>query len=135
MTGDDYFVKVNTNNTNALVDPSSGDGLYRIKILSEELKTVVNPATGIDAHVNEVSLKVITTVSQGPSGKSAYQSALDTGFVGTETEWIASLKVGIEPDFNDEGKVLTFQDNELQWQTLEAKLNRDDILWDLGEII
>jgi hypothetical protein len=27
----------------------------------------------------------------GPPGKSAYQSALDNGFVGTEAEWIASL--------------------------------------------
>lgn len=29
---------------------------------------------------------------KGDTGKSAYQSALDTGFVGTEAEWIASLK-------------------------------------------
>jgi hypothetical protein len=28
----------------------------------------------------------------GPAGKSAYQSALDTGFVGTEAAWIASLE-------------------------------------------
>ena len=29
---------------------------------------------------------------QGKDGKSAYQIALDNGFVGTETEWLESLK-------------------------------------------
>jgi len=28
----------------------------------------------------------------GPVGKSAYQSAVDGGYVGTEAQWIASLK-------------------------------------------
>lgn len=134
MANDNYFVKVNKNNTTTLVDPSSGDGLYRIKVLTDELKTVVNPPEGIDAKVNEINLRVITAVSNGPTGKSAYQSALDNGFVGTEGEWVASLKAGLEPDFEDNGKILTFQDNSLQWQTLEQKLNSDDILWDLGEI-
>jgi hypothetical protein len=30
--------------------------------------------------------------SDGPAGKSAYQIAVDTGFQGTQAEWIASLK-------------------------------------------
>lgn len=30
----------------------------------------------------------------GPAGKSAYQIAVDNGFVGTETEWLDSLKAG-----------------------------------------
>ena len=28
------------------------------------------------------------TGAQGPTGKSAYQSAVDNGFVGTEAEWV-----------------------------------------------
>ena len=32
------------------------------------------------------------TGPQGPVGKSAYQIAIDNGFEGTETEWLASLK-------------------------------------------
>lgn len=32
------------------------------------------------------------TGPQGPAGKSAYQVAVDEGFVGTEVEWLASLK-------------------------------------------
>ena len=31
-------------------------------------------------------------VLKGEKGKSAYESAVEFGFVGTETEWIASLK-------------------------------------------
>lgn len=33
----------------------------------------------------------------GTDGKSAYQSAVDNGFEGTETEWLASLKVKGDP--------------------------------------
>lgn len=31
-------------------------------------------------------------IFKGDDGKSAYQIALDNGFVGTEAEWLASLK-------------------------------------------
>lgn len=36
----------------------------------------------------------IPTGPAGPDGKSAYQVALDNGFVGTEEEWLASLEGG-----------------------------------------
>ncbi len=41
----------------------------------------------------------------GVNGKSAYQIAVDNGFVGTEAEWLASLrgadgKDGVQPDWN-----------------------------------
>lgn len=134
MADDNYLVKVNQNKTNALVDPSSGDGLYRIKIVNDELKTVVNPATGIEARVNEISLRVITTVSQGPSGISAYQVALNNGFVGTEEQWLSSLKVGLEPTIEDDDKILTNYNGVVKWQSIESKLNQSNILWDLGEI-
>ena len=34
----------------------------------------------------------VTEVLHGKDGKSAYQIALDNGFVGTEQEWLDSLK-------------------------------------------
>lgn len=40
---------------------------------------------GLDNVVREISI-------QGPAGKSAYQSALEQGFSGTEAQWIADLK-------------------------------------------
>ena len=43
--------------------------------------------------------------SDGVDGKSAYQIAVDNGFIGTEAEWLASLrgadgKDGVQPDWN-----------------------------------
>lgn len=38
----------------------------------------------------------------GPAGKSAYQVAVDNGFVGTEPQWLASL-VGPKGDTGDQG--------------------------------
>ena len=39
----------------------------------------------------------------GPAGKSAYQIAVDNGFVGTREEWRASRK-GPKGDKEDDGK-------------------------------
>ena len=42
--------------------------------------------------------------SDGADGKSAYQIAVDNGFIGTESEWLASLRGtdggGVQPDWN-----------------------------------
>lgn len=45
----------------------------------------------------------------GVNGKSAYQIAVDNGFIGTEAEWLASLrgadgKDGMQPDWNQNDK-------------------------------
>ena len=61
-----------------------------------------------------------TSSGSGTAGKSAYEIAVDNGFVGTETEWLESLKgeagrsiTGITTDENNNGlkalKVLTEQ--------------------------
>lgn len=46
-----------------------------------------------------------TDGKDGVNGKSAYQIAVDNGFIGTEAEWLASLrgadgKDGVQPDWN-----------------------------------
>ena len=41
---------------------------------------------------------------KGDSGKSAYQVAVDNGFVGTEDEWLASLKQGPKGEPGEPGK-------------------------------
>lgn len=93
------------------------------------------------------------TFFSGPPGKSAYQAALDDGFVGTEEEWVHSLStygialdngfVGTEEEWleslrlkasqADEGKILTNDGDSTFWATLEEKLHADQIEWDLGE--
>lgn len=40
---------------------------------------------------NTIDAGIIPTL-QGPEGKSAYEVAVDAGYVGTEEEWLASLK-------------------------------------------
>ena len=45
----------------------------------------------------------VTEVLHGKDGKSAYQIALDNGFVGTEQEWLDSLK-GDKGDKGDKGE-------------------------------
>ena len=56
----------------------------------------------------------------GTAGKSAYEIAVENGFVGTETEWLASLKgdtgrsiTGITTDDNN-NVIVTFSDNTTQ---------------------
>ena len=56
----------------------------------------------------------------GAAGKSAYEIAVDNGFVGTETEWLESLKgeagrsiTGITTDENN-NVIVTFSDNSTQ---------------------
>ena len=56
----------------------------------------------------------------GTAGKSAYEIAVDNGFVGTETEWLESLKgeagrsiTGITTDENN-NVIVTFSDNSTQ---------------------
>lgn len=45
----------------------------------------------------------VTETLQGKDGKSAYQIAVDNGYIGTEQEWLASLK-GDKGDKGDTGE-------------------------------
>ena len=49
-----------------------------------------------DVVVNQTTNRIVVTISplgkRGFNGKSAYQSALDNGFLGTELEWLNSQK-------------------------------------------
>ena len=57
------------------------------------------PIKGVDyytdeeiASIKEEIAKEVTVGAKGEDGKSAYQIALDEGFEGSETDWLASLK-------------------------------------------
>lgn len=61
--------------------------------------------------VSESNPLPVTGAGGGADGKSAYEVAVDNGFVGTEAEWLASLKgdpgadgadgFGTEAQYND----------------------------------
>lgn len=81
-----------------------------MNIIIEE--TIITPLLQIDNVINEVVITVEETVNQvlievsdvaipGANGKSAYQVAVDNGFVGTEIEWIESLKIIIFENLNE----------------------------------
>ncbi len=57
--------------------------------------------------VTESSVNLIETKSAGPQGLSAYQLAVQNGFIGTEQQWLDSLTG------NQEEYVLTKQTNEI----------------------
>lgn len=50
----------------------------------------------------------------GTSGKSAYEIAVDNGFVGTETEWLESLK-GEQGDKGDNGTTPYIDETTKNW--------------------
>lgn len=57
--------------------------------------TATVTSTGVDitiTDVNGIQSVGIRNGADGNNGKSAYQSALDNGFTGTEVEWLASLQ-------------------------------------------
>ena len=65
-------------------------------------KKVINLAT--EEYVNEMIENIEKTQGpQGEDGKSAYQTAVENGFVGTEEEWINSLK-GPQGEKGEAGK-------------------------------
>lgn len=49
-------------------------------------------ATEVQDAIDELASRPGGSGEAGADGKSAYQIAVDNGFVGTETEWLASLK-------------------------------------------
>lgn len=60
-----------------------------MNIVIEEI--VLNPLIQIEETVQEISIPISEMQVPGLDGKSAYQSALDGGFVGTELEFNTSL--------------------------------------------
>jgi hypothetical protein len=103
--------------------------------------------------------RILSKNTQGPSGISAYQEALNNGFVGTSEEWLVSLQgetayevalnngfVGNESEWlyhlnsniraepQNEGKILSNDGTDFVWETIEQKLNTQAIVWDLGSI-
>lgn len=49
---------------------------------------IVNPPTTVDVITNPLPLKG----DKGDAGLSAYEIAVQNGFVGTESEWLVSLQ-------------------------------------------
>lgn len=106
--------------------------------MSTDSYVVVIESENDNTHVIEVepteSYNIVSENAQGPPGISAYQVALDEGFVGTKAEWLESLRAGIPIESTDSGKVLSNNGSKVIWGTIEDILNNSEIQWDLGDL-
>lgn len=66
-----------------LVQPSDWNALHTVEDV--QISDVIGLQLALDGKVN------VGDVVPGADGKSAYEIALENGFVGTETEWLDSL--------------------------------------------
>ncbi|WP_407933274.1 autotransporter outer membrane beta-barrel domain-containing protein, partial [Aequorivita sinensis] len=74
------------------------DEIINLIELNETVTNLVDNGNGTITYTNEDNVSVTIDLSAGPQGpagedgKSAYEIALENGFVGTVTEWLESLK-------------------------------------------
>ena len=72
----------------------------------------------IDVNVGD-SILVGPEGKRGPEGKSAYEVAVENGFIGTEEDWLASLKAAI-----DDSKTAT----DTTWSSTKIKEYIDSLI-------
>lgn len=85
--------------------------------LDEDLQTAVTAlnVTLTNHHNRITALENLPPGGGGAAGKSAYQSALDTGFVGSEAQWIVSLMGAPGQNAYQLAQAQGFAGNMVQW--------------------
>ena len=74
----------------------------------------------------ERDIEVNFTTGSGPAGLSAYQTAVANGYVGTEGEWLASLKGDKGDDAVTDAELSRTSANAVRNSTVTAKINSMD---------
>ena len=95
------FTRIGINNTTSII--SGGDYDSWVEVTKSISSATVNQNGTITFTMSDGS--TVTTTGESVIGESAYQVAVDNGFIGTEQEWLASLKGEQGDDY-----VLTAQD-------------------------
>ena len=86
------LIYVDDEGSRRTISMSGGSGASKFIELSDAPLTYLNNAHKlVKVNSSETGLE-FTDITPGQDGKSAYQIALDEGFVGTESEWLLSLK-------------------------------------------
>lgn len=88
-------------------------------IPKEEYEEIIDELAEI-IEANTEAMNRIDGFTDGDDGESAYQIAVDHGFVGTEEEWLASLK-------GEPGTVFVNLAFNMEAQALEAELTLEEI--------
>ena len=88
-----HFAGVDSNGN--VVDSGYGSSSFQTPLASQTAYSQKGSATKVP-QITTNTLGQVTEITEvditGIEGKSAYQVAVDNGFVGTESEWLASLK-------------------------------------------
>lgn len=126
-------------NTTPVVNIEETNTALVVNIEDKNTTLVVNIEDGPGLSAYQIALNngFVGTVEewiQSLKGDSAYDIALDNGFVGTEEEWLKSLAVGLKISHEDSGKVLSNDGTDTEWTDIEQILNDSVIEWDLGEL-
>ena len=95
---------------NKLVQPSDWNADHIIEDI--QISDVMNLQAVLDGKLN------VGDVISGADGKSAYQLALEQGYVGDIDDWLDSLKASIEVTALDAGKVLTNDGTTASWSSI-----------------
>ncbi len=130
MTNDEYKVIIKSEDTHLRVT-TSNDEYTRVLSSAEQGPPGISP---YQVALNNGFVGTATEWIESLRGDSAYRVALNNGFVGTEEEWIESLKANINISPEVSGFILSNDGENVVWQTLENRLNNEQIVWDLGEL-
>ena len=96
-------------------------GLQAVLDGKANLNDVIEGADGKSAYQLALEAGYVGTLEEwlqslvGPVGKSAYQLALEQGYVGDLDQWLESLKATVEVSPQDAGKVLTNDGTTAYW--------------------
>lgn len=99
-------------------------GLQAVLDGKANLNDVIEGAAGKSAYQLALEAGYVGTLEEwllslvGPVGKSAYQLALEQGYVGDINQWLESLKATVEVTALDAGKVLTNDGTTTSWSSI-----------------
>lgn len=101
-------------------------GSYNVNVSSQKVKINIQTTHG------HVGSSIAITGAKGDPGKSAYEIAVDNGFIGTEQEWLDSLAAeavsnyATHYDFPNIGKenmvyIATEENRIYRWSSADTK--------------
>lgn len=98
-------------------DGDDGVGVKSAKVHKSDGHLYITLTNGVKIDAGKIDSAGVAVISggSGPAGKSAYQIAVENGFVGTEEEWLASLGSGFADTFETISKNLRADDAVLAY--------------------
>ena len=98
-------------------DGADGVGVKSAKVHKSDGHLYITLTNGVKIDAGKIDSAGVAVISggSGPAGKSAYQIAVENGFVGSEQDWLASLGSGFADTFETISKNLRADDAVLAY--------------------